>query len=91
RYLEDRPANEDESIIAEGYTIFDLNANYRVGPFTFGVWIENLFDADWEETQFDTTSRIRDANGVLEAAPVGEIHFTPGTPLAYRLSLQYSF
>ncbi|MEM9326223.1 MAG: TonB-dependent receptor, partial [Bacteroidota bacterium] len=46
RYLEDRPANEDESIIAEGYTIFDLNANYRVGPFTFGVWIENLFDAD---------------------------------------------
>ena len=91
RYLDDRPANEDESLVADGYTVFDLNANYRVGPFTFGMWIENLFDTDWIETQFDTESRIRDANGVLEAAPVSEIHFTPGTPFAYRMSLQYNF
>ncbi|MEM6771340.1 MAG: TonB-dependent receptor, partial [Bacteroidota bacterium] len=31
RYLGDRPANEDNSIVAEGYTVVDLNASYDIG------------------------------------------------------------
>ncbi len=91
RYLQDRPANEDNSVVAEGYTVFDANANYRLGGVTLGVQIENLFDVDWIETQFDTESRIRQANGTLEEEAVSEIHFTPGTPFGIRFSVKYQF
>ena len=43
--------------------------------YEIGVAIENLFNVKWNETQFDTESRLKD-----EPAPVTEIHFTPGTP-----------
>jgi outer membrane receptor protein involved in Fe transport len=86
RYLADRPANEDNSIVAEGYTIVDINANYDFKPFSIGLNIENLFDVDWKETQFATESRLRN-----EVNSVEEIHFTPGAPFFTRLSLRYSF
>lgn len=86
RFLADRPANEDNSIIAEGYTIVDLNANYDFKPFSIGFNIENLLNAEWKETQFATESRLRN-----EVNSVEEIHFTPGAPFFTRLSLRYSF
>ncbi len=86
RYLGDRPANEDNSIVAEGYTIVDINASYDLRPFTLGLAIENLFDVDWKETQFATESRLRN-----EMTSVEEIHFTPGAPFLLRASLNYNF
>jgi len=91
RYLQDRPANEDNSVVAEGYTVFDLNVSYKFNRTTVGIIIDNLFDVDWNETQFDTESRIRLTNGTLEPAPVSEIHFTPGTPFAIRGMVQFDF
>ncbi|MEM6644200.1 MAG: TonB-dependent receptor plug domain-containing protein [Bacteroidota bacterium] len=91
RYLQDRPANEDNSVVAKGYTIIDFNASYKINRYTLGVIIENLFDSEWEETQFDTESRIRTASGNLETTPVSEIHFTPGAPFAIRGSLKVDF
>ncbi len=91
RYLQDRPANEDNSVIAEGYTILDLNASYSFNAFSIGFFIENLLDSDWKETQFDTESRIRLANGMLEPEPVSEIHFTPGTPFNFRGFVRFTF
>ena len=86
RYIEDRPANEDNSIVAEGYFITDMNLNYELGNVVFGIVIENLFDSDWKETQFATESRLRN-----EGAPVEEIHFTPGTPFAIRGGITFKF
>lgn len=86
RYLADRPATEDNRIVAEGYTIVDLNASYDFKPFTIGFDIENLFDVDWKETQFATESRLRN-----ELTSVEEIHFTPGAPFFLRGTLRYSF
>ena len=86
RYLADRPANEDNSIVAEGYTIIDLNASYDFNPITLGLAVENLLDTEWKETQFATESRLRN-----ETSSVEEIHFTPGAPFFLRASLQYSF
>lgn len=86
RYLKDRPANEDNSIIAEGYFVTDANLNYTVGRFTLGVIVENLFDVAWNETQFATESRLFN-----EAAPVEEIHFTPGTPFYLRGKVSVNF
>lgn len=79
RYLDDRPANEDNSIVAEGYFVTDANLNYTTGNFTFGLIVENLFDVAWKETQFATESRL-----INESQPVEEIHFTPGTPFFVR-------
>ena len=87
RYIDDRPANEDNSVAAEGYFVTDFNLNYSFNKhWKLGVIIENLFDTDWKETQFLTESRLQN-----EVAPVEEIHFTPGTPFNFRTTLSYSF
>lgn len=86
RFLGDRPANEDYSIVAEGYSIIDLNAGFRFKNLDIGFQIQNLFDTAWNETQFATLSRMQG-----EPAPVEEIHFTPGTPFFFKGTIQYSF
>lgn len=80
RYIGDRPANEDNSIVAKGYLITDAILNYTRKSFEIGMSIENLFNLKWKEAQFDTESRLKN-----EAAPVDEIHFTPGSPFSVRL------
>ncbi|UKM64225.1 TonB-dependent receptor [Flavobacteriaceae bacterium GSB9] len=79
RFIKDRPANEDNSIIAEGYFVTDLNLNYTLNNWTFGVIVENLFDTEWNEAQFATESRLFN-----EPNSVEEIHFTPGAPFFLR-------
>lgn len=79
RHIADRPANEDNSIVAEGYTVVDANVSYTRGKLEVGVQVQNLFDVDWNETQFATLSQLAG-----EDAPVEEIHFTPGTPFFAR-------
>jgi hypothetical protein len=86
KFLDDRPANEDNSIIADGYFVTNLNVNYTFNNITVGMVIENLFDVEWNETQFATISRLKN-----EVAPVEEIHFTPGTPFFLKGSITYSF
>ncbi|MEM7571960.1 MAG: TonB-dependent receptor plug domain-containing protein [Bacteroidota bacterium] len=86
RYLRDRPANEDNSIVAEGYLVIDANANYQIGRLNLGVVVENLLDTDWNETQFATESRLRN-----EEESVEEIHFTPGIPFFVKGVVRFSF
>ena len=87
RYVDDRPANEDNSVQAEGYFVTDLNINYAFNNhWKLGVSIENVLDTDWKETQFLTESRLQN-----EAQAVEEIHFTPGTPFSFKTTLSYSF
>ncbi|RXG18288.1 outer membrane receptor protein involved in Fe transport [Leeuwenhoekiella aestuarii] len=86
RWLGDRAANEDNSIVAAGYFVTDFNVNYTIKNWTLGIIVENLFDVDWNETQFATESRLFN-----EPAPVEEIHFTPGTPFYLRGKITYRF
>ncbi|MGB3151292.1 MAG: TonB-dependent receptor plug domain-containing protein [Maribacter sp.] len=86
RYVDARPANEDNSIVAEGYFVSDLNVNYNINNWTFGLIVENLFDTEWNETQFATESRLFN-----EANSVEEIHFTPGTPFYLRGKISVKF
>ena len=86
RYMDDRPANEDNSVIAKGYFVADAALNYCKKKWEAGLAIQNLFDTKWKETQFDTESRLQS-----EPAPVSEIHFTPGTPFFARLSFTVFF
>tara|TARA_R110002049_G_scaffold309289_2_gene520261 strand:- start:43357 stop:45588 length:2232 start_codon:yes stop_codon:yes gene_type:complete len=86
RYIDDRPANEDNSIVANGYFVTDFNVNYNLKNWTFGVIVENLFDTEWNETQFATESRLFN-----EPVSVEEIHFTPGSPFFLRGKISVRF
>ena len=85
-YVGSRPANEAGSVIAEGYTVFTLNAAYRRGRAKVHLVLENLFDVAWNEAQFETESRLPG-----EAAPISELHFTPGNPRNVRIGVSYLF
>jgi hypothetical protein len=76
RYLGDRPATEDNSVVARGYFLTDAVLNFTRSRFEIGITVQNLFNQNWNEAQFDTESRLFN-----ELEPVSEIHFTPGTPL----------
>jgi outer membrane receptor protein involved in Fe transport len=86
RYIGDRPANEDKSVIAQGYVLADAVVNYTQSKFEVGLTAENIFNARWNEAQFDTASRLMD-----EGESVSEIHFTPGTPLYFKLKVCFFF
>lgn len=86
RYLKSRPANEDNSIVAKGYMISDININYEYKNITFGVSAENIFNTKWNETQFATESQLQN-----ETQSVEEIHFTPGTPFFIKGKVSYRF
>lgn len=85
-HVGDRPANEDGSVTAEGYTLLNLLTTYRRGPIQLSAILENVLDVEWNEAQFDTESRLPG-----EAASVSELHFTPGSPRNLRLGISYLF
>ena len=86
RYMGDRPANENKSVIAKGYFITDAILNYTKSGYSIGLSVENIFNQRWNETQFNTESRL-----INEAQPVTEIHFTSGTPVGLKLRLSKTF
>lgn len=86
RYIKDRPANEDNSIVAEGYFITDINMNYAFKKLTVGLNVENLFNTKWNEAQFATESRLFD-----EPESIEELHFTPGMPIFLKGKVLYNF
>ncbi|NEV92537.1 TonB-dependent receptor [Psychroflexus sp. YR1-1] len=86
RFVSDRPANEDNSIVAEGYFVTDLNINYNRKNWSFGIIVENLLNTEWNETQFATESRLSN-----ESISSEEIHFTPGIPFYIRGKLSVTF
>ena len=79
RFMGDRPANENNSVVADGYFVTDAVLSYERRKFEIGLSVQNLFDTRWKETQFDTESRLQN-----ETVPVSEIHFTPGTPFFFK-------
>ena len=86
RAVGDRPANETDTITAEGFAIVDLQATLPVGPLAFTLALENALDEAWNEAQFATESRLPG-----EAESVDELHYTPGNPRNVRLGVTYRF
>jgi outer membrane cobalamin receptor len=86
RYMKDRPANEDNSVIAKGYFVNDLNLAYQIHNWEFSVQAQNIFNVKWNEAQFDTETRLRN-----ETESVSEICFTPGNPFFLKAGLKVNF
>jgi outer membrane receptor protein involved in Fe transport len=67
----DRPATQDDFIVAEGFTVVDLHFGYQHRRFDVGLDIENLFDQTYKAAQFATTSRLRSEPSTNAPAPPG--------------------
>ena len=86
RYLHNRPANEDYSLVAKGYFLADLTANYTRKKYEVGISIENLFNQVWYESQVEYVSRLK-----YETAPVDQVSYTAGVPFFAKLKFSVFF
>ncbi len=86
RYVGGRPANETNTVRAEGYFITNLMLAYMFKSVKVFGSFENLFNSKWNEAQFDTESRL-----YWETRPVSEINFTPGNPFNVQLGISVEF
>jgi outer membrane receptor protein involved in Fe transport len=86
RCMANRPANEDNSLVAKGYFVTDLTANYTRRKYEIGLEIQNLFNTRWREAQFEVESRLRS-----EGRAVDEVSFQSGTPFFAKLKLALFF
>lgn len=86
RLISNRPANETNTVKAEGYFLMDLLLSYPFRKLTLTLSAENLLNREWREAQFDTESRLRN-----EAGPVSEIHYTPGAPRFIKAGIRFDF
>ena len=85
-HIGSRPANEDNTVTALGYTLVNFGSAYHWKKYTFSVTIENLLNTEWNEAQFDTESRMK-----WETKPVDELHFTPGNPFNIKVGVVVRF
>ena len=80
-YLGARPLIEDRSVKSPAWITFDLSERYQLpvklsqGRLEAFLFIQNLFNTEWEQAIFSFGSQRRN-----EAAPVNDIHFVPGNP-----------
>jgi len=86
RFMDHRPANEFNSVKAQGYFITDMLFAYSLKKIEFTISAENVFNCKWREAQFDTESRLR-----FEPQPVSEIHYTSGTPRFLKAGISVKF
>jgi hypothetical protein len=86
RYMKDRPANADNSLVAKGYCVTDLTAFYTKKKFELGLEIQNLMNVKWREEQFEVLSRMKN-----EPVAVDDVNFTAGTPFFAKLIFSIYF
>jgi hypothetical protein len=86
RGIADRPGNDDNTLTAKGYLIFDVIAGATVGKLALNLTINNALNASWREAQFADASRVSPTAAVVE-----QMHFTPGIPLSATATAAYTF
>src|SRR6185369_10858932 len=92
RSVGNRWGDEQRISTIHGYTIFDLLGKYRWNRYEFLFSIINLANTKWRAAQFFHESQIQnDARFPNEAAPVNDIHFTPGEPLTVKAGMTVHF
>ena len=74
--MSERPALEDGSLTATGFTLFDADLGVRWKFLEVGADMLNIGNSDWREGQFAVNSR---APGEGPNPPAG-VSFTPGIP-----------
>lgn len=104
-HIGDRNAIEDGSFKTEGFWRFDASAGYRTRVFEVNLAVLNVFNTQWREAQFLTTSRLPAEISAATCGPgstavddgaggfVGcqDIHFSPGYPLSVQAAATIFF
>lgn len=86
RFVDDRPANENNSVTARGYLLMDATLSYKRPAFQVSINASNLMNREWNEAQFDTETRLP---GEVES--VSELTFTPGDPFFVKAGITFFF
>ncbi len=86
RGIADRTGNEDATLTAKGYLLFDVIAGKKIGKLDLELTIANLLNTEWREAQFAEESRVTPTADVVE-----QMHFTPGMPLTATIKAAYQF
>lgn len=86
RFMKSRPATSDNTLIAQGYFLNDLTANYTRRKYEVGLEVQNLFNTKWRDAQYEVVSRLKN-----EPVPVDDISFTPGMPFFAKLKIAVFF
>jgi len=87
RYIDSRPANNDNSVVALGYFLMDAVVKYRIKKYELGFTVENIFNVLWNEAQFDTLTRLPGE----PVSGIDQLCFTPGAPRLVKGSISYYF
>ena len=91
-YLGVRPLVEDRSATSPSWIVFDWSQRYRLpsklshGRLEAFYFVQNLFNADWEQAIFSFESRLKN-----EPAGVPDIHFVPGNPRTFLGGVAWYF
>ena len=86
RAIANHAANPDNTLVAKGYFLMDLALGYEHKHYAINLTVVNMLNAKWNEAQFETVSRLKG-----EEAPVDDLNFTPGTPVALKLGFSAFF
>ena len=87
RHVGDHAAVEDGTVEARGSTVSDVHLRRRLSDrWDALVSIENIFNTHYREAQTFFPSRL-----IAEPAAVDDVHFTPGSPRAVRIGIEYQF
>ena len=90
QHLDDRPGDQYDSLTAKGFTVLDLGAGYRYKRWEFVVNVGNLTNTRWYTAQFETTSRIRNPQGVL-GPETTNMDVVPGAPINVKGGVKFYF
>jgi len=91
-YLGVRPLIEDRSIRSPSWIVCDVSERYRLpiklphGRMEAFLFVQNLFNTDWEQAIFAFQSRL-----INETTGVTGIHFVPGHPRTVMGGLAWYF
>ncbi len=86
RYMKNRPATSDNTLVAQGYFLNDLTANITKRRYEIGLEVQNLFNTSWKDAQYEVESQLKG-----ESQPVDDISFTPGMPFFLKLKFAVFF
>ena len=79
RAMSDRPGNEDGSLVATGFVLFNADLGVRWNRFELGADVLNIANTSWREGQFAVDSRLPGEG----PAPATGMSFTPGIPRTF--------
>ena len=86
RHFGSAPLNEYKSQLKDSSTIINLNMNYPIKAFDFGLEVFNLLNKSVNDIEYFYESRM-----LNETLGIEDRHFHPSNGREYRATIRYNF